>query len=69
MQCICTSVISNFIDYENTKFSYCSFIALNLIFNTSTNNARLETIIKVFNALKAKVNFSVELYDGNFEMV
>jgi len=35
----------------------------------STKNARLETIIKVFNALKAKVNFSVELYDGNLEMV
>jgi DNA-binding XRE family transcriptional regulator len=35
----------------------------------STKNARLDTIIKVFNALKAKVNFSVELYDGNLEMV
>jgi len=34
----------------------------------STKNARLETIIKVFNALKAKVNFSVELYDGSLEM-
>ncbi len=35
----------------------------------STKNARLETIIKVFHALKAKVNFSVELYDGNLELV
>ena len=33
----------------------------------STKNARIETIIKVFNALKAKVNFSVELIEGRFE--
>ena len=35
----------------------------------STKNARIDTIIKVFNALKAKVNFSVELLDGNLEVV
>jgi len=35
----------------------------------STKNARLETIIKVFNALKAKVNFSVEFNEGNLEMI
>lgn len=35
----------------------------------STKNARIETIIKVFNALKAKVNFSVELYDGYLEVL
>lgn len=35
----------------------------------STKNARLDTIIKVFNALKAKVNFSVELYEGHPELI
>ncbi len=34
----------------------------------STKNARIDTIIKVFNALKAKVNFSVELMDGRIEI-
>ena len=34
----------------------------------STKNARIETIMKVFNALKAKVNFSVELLDGRLEV-
>ena len=34
----------------------------------STKNARIDTIIKVFNALKAKVNFSVELLDGRLEI-
>jgi HTH-type transcriptional regulator/antitoxin HipB len=34
----------------------------------STKNARIETIIKVFNALKTKVNFSVELLDGRLEV-
>jgi HTH-type transcriptional regulator / antitoxin HipB len=35
----------------------------------STKNARIDTIIKVFNALKAKINFSVELLDGRLEIV
>lgn len=35
----------------------------------STKNARIDTIIKVFNALKTKVYFSVELLDGNLEAV
>lgn len=34
----------------------------------STKNARIDTIIKVFNALKAKINFSVELLDGHLEI-
>jgi len=34
----------------------------------STKNARIDTIIKVFYALKAKVNFSVELFDGRIEI-
>lgn len=34
----------------------------------STKNARIDTIIKVFNALKTKINFSVELLDGRLEI-
>lgn len=34
----------------------------------STKNARIDTIIKVFYALKTKVNFSVELMDGRLEI-
>jgi len=35
------------------------------------NNSRdisIATILKVFNALKAKVNFNVELQDGDFKI-
>lgn len=31
----------------------------------SIKNARLDTIMKIFNALEAKVNFNVELKDNN----
>jgi len=34
----------------------------------STKNARIDTIMKVFNALKTKINFSVELLDGRLEI-
>ena len=34
----------------------------------STKNARIDTIIKVFNALKTRINFSVELLDGRLEV-
>ncbi len=34
----------------------------------STKNARIDTIIRVFNALKAKVNFSVELIESRLEL-
>jgi DNA-binding XRE family transcriptional regulator len=34
----------------------------------STKNARIDTIIKVFYALKAKISFSVELLDGRLEV-
>jgi len=34
----------------------------------STKNARIDTILKVFNALKTKINFSVELLDGRLEI-
>lgn len=33
----------------------------------NTNNVTLETILKVFNALKAKVTFKVELPDTTFQ--
>jgi len=32
----------------------------------SVKNARFETILKVFEALGAKVNFNIELSNGNF---
>jgi HTH-type transcriptional regulator / antitoxin HipB len=32
----------------------------------STKNARIDTIIRVFDALKAKVNFSVELFEVSY---
>lgn len=34
----------------------------------SMTDARFETIIKVFQALNAKVNFKVELYNENIEL-
>ncbi|MCX6273216.1 MAG: helix-turn-helix transcriptional regulator [Bacteroidetes bacterium] len=34
----------------------------------STKNARIDTIIKVFNALKTRISFSVELLDGCIEI-
>lgn len=34
----------------------------------STKNARIDTIIKVFYALKTTVSFSVELLDGRLEI-
>lgn len=34
----------------------------------NAKNVTLETILKVFGALKAKVNFSVELFDGDFKI-
>jgi DNA-binding XRE family transcriptional regulator len=35
----------------------------------SLNDARIETILKVFKALNAKVNFSVELLNQNLKLV
>lgn len=34
----------------------------------NTKNVTLETILKVFRALKAKVNFNVELLDGDIKI-
>ena len=34
-----------------------------------TTNVRIDTIIKVFNALKAKINFRVELLDQKINLV
>ena len=34
----------------------------------NTKNVTLETILRVFKALKAKVNFNVELLDGNISI-
>ncbi|NJK86532.1 MAG: helix-turn-helix transcriptional regulator [Bacteroidales bacterium] len=34
----------------------------------NAKNVTLETILKVFRALKAKVNFNVELLDGEFKI-
>jgi len=34
----------------------------------NAKNVTIGTVLKVFRALKAKVNFSVELLDGNFEI-
>lgn len=34
----------------------------------NAKNVTLETILKVFSALKAKVNFNVELLDGDFKI-
>lgn len=34
----------------------------------NTKNVTLETILRVFKALKAKVNFNVELLDGNINI-
>lgn len=35
----------------------------------NTKNVTLETILRVFRALKAKVNFNVELLDGEISLV
>lgn len=35
----------------------------------NAKNVTIETILKVFRALKAKVNFNVELLDGEFKIV
>ncbi len=34
----------------------------------NAKNVTIETILRVFKALKAKVNFNVELLDGNFKI-
>ena len=34
----------------------------------NAKNVTIETILRVFNALKAKVNFNVELLDGEFKI-
>ena len=34
----------------------------------NAKNVTIGTVLKVFRALKAKVNFSVELLDGNFKI-
>jgi HTH-type transcriptional regulator/antitoxin HipB len=34
----------------------------------NAKNVTIETILRVFNALKAKVNFNVELIDGEFKI-
>ncbi|MBE9466767.1 MAG: helix-turn-helix transcriptional regulator [Bacteroidetes bacterium] len=34
----------------------------------NTKNVTLETVLRVFKALKAKVNFNVELLDGNINI-
>jgi HTH-type transcriptional regulator / antitoxin HipB len=34
----------------------------------NTKNVTIETILKVFRALKAKVNFNVELIEGEFKI-
>lgn len=34
----------------------------------NTKNVTIETILRVFKALKAKVNFNVELLDGDFKI-
>ncbi len=34
----------------------------------NAKNVTIATILKVFNALKAKVNFNVELQDGDFKI-
>jgi HTH-type transcriptional regulator / antitoxin HipB len=34
----------------------------------NTKNVTIETILRVFRALKAKVNFNVELIDGDFKI-
>jgi DNA-binding XRE family transcriptional regulator len=34
----------------------------------NAKNVTIETILRVFNALKAKVNFNVELLDGEFRI-
>jgi HTH-type transcriptional regulator / antitoxin HipB len=34
----------------------------------NTTNVTIETILRVFSALKAKVNFNVELLDGEFKI-
>lgn len=34
----------------------------------NTKNVTLETVLRVFKALKAKVNFNVELLDGNISI-
>ena len=34
----------------------------------NAKNVTIGTVLKVFRALKAKVNFSVELIDGNFKI-
>lgn len=34
----------------------------------NANNVTIETILKVFKALKAKVSFNVELIDGDFKV-
>jgi DNA-binding XRE family transcriptional regulator len=34
----------------------------------NAKNVTIETILKVFNALKAKVNFNVELLDGEYKI-
>ena len=35
----------------------------------NAKNVTIETILRVFRALKAKVNFNVELLDGEFKVV
>ena len=35
---------------------------------SNAKNVTIETILRVFRALKAKVNFSVELLDGDFKI-
>jgi len=35
----------------------------------NTRNVTIETILKVFNALKANLKFSIEMNDGKFEAV
>lgn len=34
----------------------------------NVKNVTIETILRVFNALKAKINFNVELLDGEFKI-
>ncbi len=43
---------------ENTK----------LRIESNAKNVTIETILRVFSALKAKVNFNVELLDGEFKI-
>jgi DNA-binding XRE family transcriptional regulator len=36
---------------------------------TNTKNVTIETVLRVFRALKAKINFNVELLDEEFKIV